>query len=72
MNLKALFHIYFHKSFSYSLPSAGKYLVWDCECIKCGVPFQVRRRNTPQWVNPIERDKSKPKTWKAANLGFPK
>lgn len=63
MNLKALFHIYVHKSFSYSLPSAGRKLTWDCECIKCGARFTVRRPNTPQWVSPIKRDRSRPKAW---------
>jgi hypothetical protein len=62
-NLEALFHIYFHKSFSYYPPSAGRYLIWDCKCTKCGASFRVRRPNTPQWVSPIKRDKSKPKTW---------
>jgi hypothetical protein len=63
MNLKALFHIYIHKSFSYGLPSASRKLKWNCECIKCGAKFTVTRPNIPQWRSPILRDKSFPATW---------
>jgi hypothetical protein len=64
MNLKAFFHIYFHRSFSYGLPSAGMKLTWPCNCIKCGADFTVTRDNNPQWITPIKRDKTKPKHWR--------
>ena len=61
--LKKLRCIYLHRNYMFGLPSAGKFLTFDCECIECGYKFQIVRPNTPQWITPNRRDITQPETW---------
>jgi hypothetical protein len=68
--LKKLRCLLLHRDYSYGLPDAGRLLKWNVTCLQCDNKFVVTRLNTPQWLNPFIKDKSRPKTWEESAHGY--
>lgn len=63
--IRRWWHVKMHGPLFYGMPTAGRNLEWDVECL-CGKKWKVITPNTPQQKSPWTVDKTQPKTWAEA------